>query len=112
MTRKTRKPAPFGVGRVRVRPIRGPDEADRWYWRAELTEEGCKRTIWTGWGSEEEAVRALAAIVAEGRTEPAARSEAETVRDLLEFWLGSFESREDLCSRTIGLARQQAGIGF
>lgn len=82
-----------------LRVIRGP-KGGRWYWRGEVYQDGKSRTVWTGWGTIEEADRAVAAIVArDGLTDPRpprGLGAADTVRDLLETWLGSKRDRADL----------------
>lgn len=100
--KRNRRPKPFSVGTVRVRVIRGPHKEDgqRWYFRAERYEGTDGRTVWTGWGTVAEVMRAVAALVAEGQeiAPRAARPRdtlCETIRDLLEFWIGEQETRSE-----------------
>lgn len=104
MTSKApRKPKPRGVGDARVRVQRGPDEYGRWYWRAEVYEDGVSRTVWRGWATEADAVQAVAALVARnGLHEPSTGpDEARTVADLMELWMGRQEGRSDLSPHTV-----------
>lgn len=101
------RPSPFAIGHVRVRAIRGPHRtrAATWYWRAELYAGGASRTVWTGWATEDEATREVAALVADGGdAEPdadeVAFDDVETVKDVLELWLGHVKGRVDLSERT------------
>lgn len=52
------KPPNLAFGRVRIRPLRGPS-GDRWYWRAEVHQNGSSRTVWVGWATQEEVVAAV-----------------------------------------------------
>src|SRR6185295_3093333 len=54
---RTGRPAKFEVGRVHLRPIRGPhkDGSGRWYWQAEVYENGDTQTVWAGWATPGEA---------------------------------------------------------
>lgn len=86
-------PKPLVVGRVRVRALaaRGHREG-AWYWRAERYTEGKSETVWTGWGTPEEAERTVARIVGGVAPAPVAGT---TVGDLLELWIGRQEDRAD-----------------
>lgn len=104
-----KRPRPIAVGPVRVRVVRGPhaEDARRWYWRAERYQDGSAVAVWAGWGTADEASRAVAALVAEGG-DAAPRRDARrspdtiaTVGDLLAYWLGAQRERADISQRTV-----------
>lgn len=91
--RKSNRPKPFAIGPVRVRAVRGPKE-DRWYFRAELYEGRISRTVWTGWATEIDVTREVAAIIAADRLDaPQAGDTLSTVRDLMETWIAEQDER-------------------
>lgn len=98
-----KRPKPRGIGDARLRAQKGPDEAGRWWWRAEVYEDGASRTVWRGWATEQDAVQAVAAIVARNELDkaPTGPDEARTVRDLMELWLGRQQGRGDLSPHTV-----------
>ena len=50
------RPKPWAMGRVRVRVHSGPRDDGRWRWRADVAApEGRRETLWTGWGTRDEA---------------------------------------------------------
>jgi len=63
---KTAKPKPAEVGPVRltVMASRGSKDHGRWYWRGRRKAE--RDTIWTGWATRDEAMAAVAKLVARG----------------------------------------------
>ncbi len=69
--RRANKPKPAEVGEVRltVMASRGCQQGDRWYWRARR--KGERDTLWTGWASRDEAMAAVARLVARGLPSPA-----------------------------------------
>ena len=92
MVRRKKKPSKVEVGRVKVRALRargtrGPQDG-RWYWRAEVYEDGGSRTVWTGWASRDEVVVEVADLVARDALDKPRQQETTvaTVRDLLETW--------------------------
>lgn len=92
------------VGPLRARPVRPPPGGrGAWYWRAELHEDGHRRTVWTGRGSSAEVAVVLAGLVAEGRLTRRARDgvRLQTVSDLLRAWLHAQEGRADLAESTV-----------
>lgn len=93
------KPTPRAVGSIRLRVIRGPDDEGRWYWRAERYRDGGRETVWTGWGSVDEADAAVAHVLVGDA--PPTSDDCRTVRDLLSLWHGSIEDREDLARGTV-----------
>jgi integrase len=99
MARKPRKPSNFTMDPVTAYARRGPKDG-RWYWQAIRREAGKQITVWTGWATRDDARRTLAALVAEAGIPQAsaARSTASmsTIRELLEYWLGAQEVRQDL----------------
>lgn len=101
MPPRTRRPSPRRVGPYRLRVVRGPhrDAPARWYWRAEQYRGATAETVWTGWGTVEEADAAVARLVT-GESTPGAH-DCETVRDLLSLWHGGIEQRGDLAPATI-----------
>ena len=54
--RKTNRPKPIKVARVRARAVRGPhaEHRNRWYWRAEVYADGRDQPVWTGWATRDE----------------------------------------------------------
>jgi integrase len=102
MAKKPRRPKIIVMGRVRVRAIRGPREDGRWYWRAETYAGDDSATIWTGWGTEEEAARNVGEKVAKGDLTPRPRqgSGPITLGLVLDRWLAAQEARSDLKWRT------------
>lgn len=103
-----RKPNKVILPPVYARTIRGPRKTDgRWYWRAEVHEDGT-RTVWTGWGTREEVARTVAVLVASGAhaaTPEPDRREVRTVRDLMETWLGAEAERPNLKAKTLTVYR-------
>lgn len=92
-TKQPKRPAPIAVGPIRAKAMRPPLGDDgRWYWRAQIHEEGTSRDVWTGRGTVAEVERLLAQRVASDDLEKRAGG-AGTVRDLFELWLG--HRRED-----------------
>lgn len=112
-----RKPRNTGVGGVRMRAVRGPDEEGRWYWRAEVYAAGSSRTVWTGWATKPVAERTVAELVARDRLDQPSRApEIGTVHELLGYFRASQEGRADLSPRTVSARRAcirhlDAGIG-
>lgn len=102
MARKSRKPAPFAMGRVKCWVMREREEEPRWYWRATIRlGRDSHQAVWSGWATESDARRAVAAQIAEGIEDapvPAAAKTndkgLETLRDLLEIWMASVESSQ------------------
>lgn len=100
MGRPKKRPAPFRISGsdVRVRVHSGPDEEGRWRWRAERTVEGKAVSVWSGWGSQEEAERQILALLA---APPAPEPDGLiTVQDLLETWAAAQNSRADTSDHT------------
>lgn len=93
--------APWAVGPVRVRRVRGPhpDDPDQHYWRAEIRDDDGPRQVWTGWGRRLDPE--LSARILSAATAAAAEIEAEsapadpTVRYLLGCWRAEQESRAE-----------------
>jgi integrase len=82
--------APIVMGDVRARAIRGRGargpEDGRIYWRAELR----RRTVWTGWATRAEATAALLQLITAGVEGARPRvGDVRTLRDLLEYWVGT-----------------------
>jgi len=92
------KPAPFSIGKIRIRAVRPPkaDDPRRWYWRAM---RGRKETIWTGRATRDEAEAAVLSIaIGLAGGEDIRRgldSEAQTVADVLAYYLGDCQERVD-----------------
>lgn len=102
MSRKKTRPKTFAMGDVHVRVARGPHklDANRWYWRAERYEHREGRPIWTGWGTVEEAQRAVADLIAKGKDDGSAagRKAADrgTVQHLLDTWRADLKLRSEV----------------
>lgn len=112
--RKTSRPKPIKVARVRARAVRGPhkDDPTRWYWRAEVFADGRDQPVWTGWETRKGAERILAGIVAASDdglpVKPEQPAEVRTFRDLLDYWLGSELERSDTAPDTKRTRQQHA----
>ncbi|MEK0430863.1 MAG: hypothetical protein RL139_667 [Gemmatimonadota bacterium] len=91
------RPSPRSVGDIRIRAARGPDTSGRWYWRAMRLDE----TVWVGWATEADAVRAVASLVARDAVGEERGEDVRTVRDLLELWMGYQSERADLSPHTV-----------
>lgn len=115
MTRDER-PRPVRIDDLGARVVRGPRQdteksrkITRWYWRVWRTRGGAEETVATGWWSDREIEKAVAALVTKGVAEPGRpRATVRTVRDALEFWMGEMESRGDLSPRTVAIRRAGA----
>lgn len=95
-----KKPKPVIVGKVRARPERGPREDGRWYWRADRQAGKRREVVWTGWGSPDEAERAVRRELDNPASTSADLSEARTVGDLLDYWVGAIDEDEGRDERT------------
>ena len=96
MKAAAKRPATLHVGKLHVRPRRGPDAAGLWYWRADWYSDGKDHALALGWLSPKDAERKAARMVADGTAEaPKAEhvEEVSTVRDLLETWIGDHVDR-------------------
>lgn len=92
------RPLPRSVGDIRIRAARGPRADGLWYWRAMRGVE----TVWLGWATEADALRAVAGLVARDAVgEERGAETARTVRDLLELWMGYQRTRADLSPHTV-----------
>lgn len=87
------------VGRVTCRPLRGPRDG-RWYWRARWTTDGKREEHVLGWLNENEAETACLELVRKGLDRRTVY-DAKTVRELLEWWGGHQEARQDLARRSV-----------
>lgn len=96
--RKSARPKPFSVGRVRVRVKRGPRSDGRWYWRADHpVGQGRRQDVWNGWGTRDEVERTVLEHLAQHDPHSAYDSDqVVTMGDLLDVWLFAQESREDI----------------
>jgi len=106
MPPSSKRPAPRRVGAYSLSVVRGPRADGRWYWRARHAQD----VLWTGWATAAEAEREVIALAAAGgrpaEPEAPAVEEAETVKDLLELYLGALaEERGDLSANTHRIRR-------
>lgn len=104
-----KRPSPCGISGVRARPIRGPDDTGRWYWRVERHDT--RVTVWTGWGSRADIEAVVAQEVAAPRPKQAAAApiRIRTLRDLLGAWVASIEDAPgDRSERTVVAYRATA----
>lgn len=92
-----RKPRPITLDTLRARPVRGPREDGRWYWRAE-TRERRPSSRGARWATEGEAGRWLAELITEAVPAPSALR--HTVGALLDAWLAVQLDRIDLSHHT------------
>jgi integrase len=85
------KPEMFKVGRVSVRPVRGPREDGRWYWRAILRREDKCEPAWKLPGDEAEQhfINALGSNPHSAQSSP--ESTSWTVGMLVDYWAGAEE---------------------
>jgi integrase len=91
------RPKRIAVGGVTVRAVRGPKPGARrtWYWQAQRSVDGVRRTIWSGWSTRAEAQRIVLELAADGaglEDEPPA-TEVQNLRDVLELWIGAQRDR-------------------
>lgn len=91
-----RRPKALTVGDLHARVIRGPRDDGRHYWQARRYQDGKETAVWSGWGTREETARELAARVAGGPKPSRSGAKAQTLSDLLSYWLGAQEDRQDL----------------
>ncbi len=102
----TKRPKTITIGsRVKVRVIRGPKPGGLWYWRAEAYDapSQARTTIWTGWGTREDAEHTVTRLSADTPDIGRRRidySTVKTVRDLLEVWSAAQDERRDLAPNT------------
>lgn len=100
----SRRPKRIAIADVNVRAVRGPKPDDRhcWYWQAQRSVDGVRRTVWSGWATRVEATRIVIDLVALAATRPQPVSIGEerpsatqlaTVCDLLETWVGNLQAR-------------------
>lgn len=101
-----KRPATIRIDPYSVRVIRGPREDGRWYWRARKFAGGTEETGWTGWGTVQEARETVAGLVT-GKVAKGPDT-ASTIKDLLEFWLGSQSERTDLSPLSVQARRYHA----
>lgn len=99
-----KRPKPASVGPVQVSVVRGPRDDGRWYWRGRVSEAGKQRTVWTGWATSAEAVRACAGVVSGAPGTPGDTT-ADTVREVLGYWRASQEGSTALSPHTISAIR-------
>jgi integrase len=91
---KRGRPRPQAVGDVRLRVIRGPRKDGRWYWRAEYHVD--RSTVWTGWGSPDEAKRSVVKHVAEHGYAAAPDDRhvhLSTLDDMMRAWFAYLEDK-------------------
>ena len=101
-----KRPATIRIDPYSTRVVRGPRADGRWYWRAEKWEGGAAETGWTGWATPQEARETVAGLVA-GKA-PKGPDTAGTIKDLLEYWLGSQAERADLSPKSVQARRYHA----
>lgn len=109
--------APWSVGRVHLRRVRGPRADGLVYWRAVTRdEEGAEVLVWTGWCERGDAAVAEQVLTdARRATEPV----TETVRKLLGYWKADREAQVEageLSAKSLGRYRADlrhltAGLG-
>lgn len=105
------RPHSLRIGRVLARPVRGPDDQGRWYWRCDVGAGERRRVAWSGWASTsdvaEQAVR-LDALV--GRSAgPADQPPARLLGDVFGMWSEAQARRPDLTDRTRAFYDRMAG---
>lgn len=104
-----KRPKSFKLKEVLVRPVRAPGKrSPDWYWRATYWQEGREHTLWTGRATRAEVSREVMALLVDGLPEPEPQKTCETVKDLLEEYLGSRASRADLAQSTKGANKNAA----
>ena len=75
-----KRPSPAEIGGLHLSVLRGPNDDGLWYWRARDAE---RKTVWTGWASRADAIRALRELAGEPEPPPT----LVTVEDLLRVWV-------------------------
>ena len=112
MARRSKHTIRVGDG-VTVRRItrRGERPGEVFYWRSErYLGQGKRETVWTGWGTREEAQQHVAALLASGAIEGTDQRSSNgytardvvSVRDLIDIWYGTTqENNATLAPRTI-----------
>lgn len=112
-----KRPKPRQCGDLRLNVVRGPDEAGRWYWRARRFRDNASETVWCGWGTTDEADRAVAELVSKGSVARHHQDDtADTIRDLCELYVARQRRRADITTESVDtlkimLKRVSAGIG-
>ncbi len=104
-----KKPKPWSVGRVRVRPLTPPRKDGKYRCRLEWypSSDGKMATRSLGWASRDEAETAAASVITEGLPTPSPSvrqglAELRTVEDLMSAWLYVIENdRPDLSPMSI-----------
>ncbi|MCB9793187.1 MAG: site-specific integrase [Alphaproteobacteria bacterium] len=91
---KSTRPKPAEVGEVRLTVTRGPRCDGRWYWRARR--KALRDTLWTGWATRDEAMQAVAELVAEGLVSATPEDDPRTLNALLSEWMAHQRRRRDL----------------
>jgi integrase len=103
----TRRPRPLKLDSTTARAVRGPhkDGSGRWYWRADLyvARDLPRENLWNGWATREEVRREVSSLLAQrspvqaaAEEKAAKRSEVGAVKDLLEVYLGSEQTRVEV----------------
>jgi integrase len=107
--KKTKRPSPITVGKVRIRVKRGPREDGRWYWRADRAVGHREREdVWVGWATPDEATEAVKALPGQATAAAASEGQVRTVFDLLDCWVGSQNERADVSPRTAATCKAAA----
>ena len=97
----TKRPKRLAFGDAIARPLRGPkkDDPRSWYWQIQRELDGGRETLFSGWGTRDEMkARILDYLAHEPSPEEARRLKAasiETVRDVLEMFVGSQRARHE-----------------
>ncbi len=108
MGRKPTRPAPVSFSNLRASVQRGPRDSAtgvEWYWR--VRRHGSDRKfVWSGWASR----RSLDSRLVElSGTVPAVANACETVKDVLELYLGYLRtSRDDVNEPTLRKYKHEA----
>jgi len=93
----TKRPKPIHMEPLRASVRRGPDAEGCWYWR--VRQGPTTKTHF--WASRSDALRTVAAMVAEGHTKPRAAATMATLGDVLEYWAGAQSERQDITPATL-----------
>lgn len=114
---EVKRPALIRVEPYTARVKRGPREDGRWYWQVRFQQGSTVTNAYSAWATRDELREDIAKRIASGSmpaTGPAEASTepeshiAETVRDLLEFWIGHQEDRlkaKEIASRSMATYR-------
>ena len=102
-----KRPKRIALGDVVVRAIRGPKPGDQrlWYWQAQRSFDGVRRTVWSGWATRTDATSIVLDLVAAAPVddveEEVLATWISTVRELTDLYVANLRRRLDVGDLTI-----------